>query len=72
MIAATLKKFWVLLPITASLLFIVLLLVLFGAEPGEAFQAIWNGAFGTQEKVLSTTAFWVPLLLASTGLLVTF
>lgn len=68
----TLKNGWILVPIVGSLLFIVLLLLLFGADPIEAFQAIWSGAFGTQDKLLSTTAFWVPLLLASIGLLVTF
>lgn len=67
-----LKNAWVLAPIVGSLLFIVLLLLLFGADPIEAFQAIWSGAFGTPDKRLSTTAFWVPLLLASIGLLVTF
>jgi general nucleoside transport system permease protein len=67
-----LKNLWVFVPVLASILFIVMLLVIFGADPFEAFAAIWTGAFGTQEKFLSTAAFWVPLLLASTGLLVTF
>ncbi|MEJ2757059.1 MAG: ABC transporter permease [Anaerolineales bacterium] len=67
-----LKNVWVIVPIMGSLLFIVLLLLLFGANPIEAFQSMWSGAFGTQDKLLSTTAFWVPLLLASIGLLVTF
>lgn len=66
------KRIWVFVPVLGSLLFIVLLLILFGADPAEAFDSMWKGAFGTQEKILSTTAFWVPLLLASTGLLVTF
>lgn len=68
----SLKKAWVVVPIIASLLFIILLLVLFGADPVESFSALWTGAFGTQDKFLSTTAFWVPLLLASVGLLITF
>ncbi|MCB2180078.1 ABC transporter permease [bacterium] len=68
----TLKKAWVVIPIIGSLLFIVLLLIIFEADPVEAFSALWTGAFGTQDKFLSTTAFWVPLLLASIGLLITF
>ncbi|NIV15804.1 MAG: ABC transporter permease [Aliifodinibius sp.] len=67
-----LKRTWVFVPILGSLLFITLLLVFFGANPIEAFGSILKGAFGTEEKILSTTAFWIPLLLASTGLLVTF
>ena len=54
------------------MLFILILLLIFGADPAEAFSAIVTGAFGTKDKFLSTTAFWVPLLLASTGLLISF
>ena len=67
-----LKKFWVLVPVLASILFIIILLLIFGADPLESFSALWRGAFGNQDKILSTTAFWVPLLLAATGLLITF
>lgn len=66
------NRLWMLVPILASIGFIVLLLLAFGADPVDAFGAIWSGAFGTSDKTLSTLAFWVPLLLASTGLLVTF
>lgn len=69
---SVLQRIWVIVPIIGSLLFIALLLFLFGANPFEAFESMWRGAFGTQDKILSTTAFWVPLLLASVGLLVTF
>ena len=66
------KRLWVFVPVLGSMVFIILLLILFGADPFEAFDSMWKGAFGTQDKFLSTAAFWVPLLLASTGLLVTF
>jgi simple sugar transport system permease protein len=66
------QRVWVIVPVIGSLLFIVLLLVIFGADPIDAFESIWRGAFGTQDKFLSTTAFWIPLLLASIGLLITF
>lgn len=67
-----LEKIWPVVPVLGALAFVVLLLVLFGADPGESFAAIINGAFGTQDKILSVTAFWVPLLLCSIGLLITF
>jgi simple sugar transport system permease protein len=54
------------------LLFTTVLLVLFEASPTESFQAMVEGAFGGQAKTLSVTAFWVPLLLSSAGLLVSF
>jgi len=63
---------WPLVPIVAALLFTTILLVLFGANPAEAYQALIEGAFGDQAKTLSVLAFWIPLLLSSAGLLVTF
>jgi simple sugar transport system permease protein len=63
---------WPAVPIVAALLVTSLLLLLFGAAPYEAFQAMFQGAFGDQSKTLSVIAFWIPLLLSSTGLLVTF
>lgn len=67
-----LRYVWPVVPILASLAVTSLLLYLFGASPVESFQALLKGAFGDQSKTLSVLAFWVPLLLASTGLLVTF
>jgi len=63
---------WPLVPIIASMGFTAGLLVLFGASPPEAFAAMFSGAFGSQAKILSVIAFWIPLLLSSAGLLVTF
>jgi general nucleoside transport system permease protein len=67
-----LRWVWPVVPILASLLVTSLLLYLFGASPIESFQAMLKGAFGDQSKTLSVLAFWVPLLLTATGLLVTF
>lgn len=67
-----LLRLWPLVPIVAALLFTSVLLLLFNANPGEAYQAMWQGAFGGQDKLLSVMAFWVPLLLASAGLVITF
>ncbi|HUV27419.1 MAG TPA: ABC transporter permease [Anaerolineales bacterium] len=63
---------WPAVPIAGALVVTSLLLILFGAAPLEAFQAMYQGAFGDQSKILSVMAFWIPLLLASTGLLITF
>ena len=59
-------------PVVGAILIIVILLLIVGTNPIEAFSAIITGAFGSVDKFLNTSAFWVPLLLASTGLLVTF
>lgn len=67
-----LLRLWPLVPIVAALLFTSALLLLFDASPSVAYQAMWEGAFGGQDKILSVMAFWVPLLLASAGLVITF
>lgn len=63
---------WPVVPVAAALVFTVILLVLFGADPQIALEAMLQGSFGDQSKVLSVLAFWIPLLLSSLGLLVTF
>ena len=65
-------RIWPIVPILAALIVTSALLVLFGAKPGESFQAMFQGAFGDQSKTLSVLAFWVPLLFSAVGLLVTF
>lgn len=67
-----LQRVWPLVPVAAALATTVLLLYSFGADPATAIQAIMNGAFGDRSKILSVLAFWIPLFLASIGLLVTF
>jgi general nucleoside transport system permease protein len=67
-----LRWLWALVPILAAFLITSLLLILFGTTPGEAFLAMFNGAFGEQSKSLSVIAFWIPLTLSATGLLITF
>ena len=65
-------RVWPLVPIVAALLFTSALLLLFNASPREAYSAMWSGPFGGQAKLLGVLASWVPLLLCSIGLLVTF
>lgn len=66
------ETLWRLIPIIGAILFTSALLISFGASPLESFGAMFDGAFGTKSKILNLMAFWVPLTLASTGLLITF
>jgi simple sugar transport system permease protein len=67
-----LERLWPIVPIVAALVLTSILLLAFNANPIEAFGAMLEGSFGSTDRVLSVLAFWVPLLLASIGLLVTF
>jgi simple sugar transport system permease protein len=48
------------------------MLPLFGVNPFDGIDSIIDGAFGDASKRLTTFAFWVPLVITSIGLLVTF
>ena len=61
-----------LLPITIAFVISVILLAAVGVPPLEAFELIWNGAFGSSSKIGDTLMAWVPLTLAAAGLVVTF
>ncbi len=58
--------------IILALLFTTLVLVLTDSPPLEAFQNILTGSFGSVKKFSDVLVAWVPLLLVTTGLLVTF
>jgi simple sugar transport system permease protein len=59
-------------PVVAALLITGVLLALFGVSPFSGFGAMLEGAFGTPSRTLNVTAFWVPLTLASAGLVIAF
>jgi len=63
---------WPAVPVIGALLFTSALLFMFDSTPAAAFGAMIEGALGDSAKRLSMLAFWVPLLLSSIGLLVTF
>lgn len=67
-----LVRIWPLVPIIGALVFTAILLMLFSASPAESAKAMWTGAFGNRDRFLSVMAFWVPLALASAGLVITF
>ncbi|MFN2197950.1 MAG: ABC transporter permease [Anaerolineales bacterium] len=58
--------------IILALLFTTITLVLSGAPPLEAYKNILLGAFGSFKQFSDVLVAWVPLLLATAGLLVTF
>jgi general nucleoside transport system permease protein len=58
--------------ILLALLFTAAILLMVGAPPLEAFRQIFLGAFGSGRNFSDVLAAWVPLLLATAGLLITF
>lgn len=50
----------------------VILLLVAGANPFEAFGVIIDGSLGSTTKIGDTLMVWVPLVLAAAGLLITF
>jgi ABC-type uncharacterized transport system permease subunit len=63
---------WTVGPIALALILTTLALIVIGADPARAYATIWNGAFGSAEKVSSVVDAWVPLVFCSVGLLITF
>jgi len=59
-------------PIGLAVLVAVILLLLAGANPFEAFKLMGEGAFSGWNKTGETLMAWVPLVLASAGLIITF
>jgi general nucleoside transport system permease protein len=55
-----------------TFLFVTGLLLLVGAHPLEAYRQIWEGAVGSMTRFTGVLVVWVPLLLVTCGLLVTF
>jgi simple sugar transport system permease protein len=62
----------VLLPIALAFGVSVILLLLAGANPFEAFELIFRGSLGSKGKLADTLLAWVPLVLAAAGLVITF
>lgn len=63
---------WPAVPVIGALIFTSSLLLFFDSSPATALEAMIQGAMGDSAKRLGTLAFWIPLLLSSIGLLVTF
>lgn len=55
-----------------ALAFTTVILVLAGAPPLQAYGEIVRGIFGSTNSFSNTLVAWIPLLLATSGLLITF
>jgi ABC-type uncharacterized transport system permease subunit len=60
------------LAMIAALLVATGLMLLVGAPPLDAFKLLAQGSVGTRSKVFDTLMAWVPLMLTSAGLVVTY
>jgi len=58
--------------VLAALLFTTLILLIARANPLEAFANIFKGAVSTPIKIADSFVAWVPLILTSCGLVITF
>jgi simple sugar transport system permease protein len=63
---------WGTAPIVLGLILTTIALVAVGADPLKAYTVMWNGAFGDAVKIGNVALAWIPILLASVGLLITF
>src|SRR4030042_2507578 len=61
-----------LLGILLAILFTTLILILAGAPPFQTFKLIVTGAFRTSNNISNDLVVWVPLILATVGVLVIF
>ena len=61
-----------LLAIITALLFTTLVLLFAGAPPLQAYQQIINGMVGSVDNITNVMVAWVPILITTAGLLVTF
>lgn len=60
------------LALCLALLFTTTILILAGAPPLEAYQNIIQGSIGSLRKFSDVLVAWVPLLLVTSGLIITF
>lgn len=60
------------IPIVVSLLVTAVLIMLVGADPTKVASKLWSGAFADLASISNVINFWIPLTLASIGLVVTF
>ena len=60
------------LAVVAAFLFTVILLLLIGAQPFEAYNNILLGAFTSWQKFGEVIRAWLPLVIVTSGLVITF
>jgi ABC-type uncharacterized transport system permease subunit len=74
---ANLNSRWInigfqILAVCLALLFTTAILIIAGAPPLEAYQQIIIGSIGSLKKISDVLVAWVPLMLVTSGLIVTF
>ena len=72
---ARMRRFSVLFQVGGILfafLFVSIILLLVGVYPFTTFKLLVEGAVGTATRISSVLVVWMPLLLVTSGLLVTF
>ena len=62
----------VVLAVVGAAVVAALLLLALGANPWEAFKLLFEGSFGSMDKLSATLLVWVPLAIASASLVVTY
>lgn len=58
--------------IVGAAVVVALLLLALGANPWEAFKLIYEGSFGSMDKLSATLLVWVPLVIAASSLVITY
>lgn len=58
--------------VVGALIVVSLLLLALGANPFEAFKLLYEGSFGSVSKLSATLLVWVPLVIASASLVITY
>ena len=58
--------------VAGALIVVSLLLLALGANPFEAFKLLYEGSFGSVSKLSATLLVWVPLVIASASLVITY
>lgn len=67
-----LDAIFVIVPIILSFLLTAAMVLLLGQDPIKVFDTLWSGAFKQSSNIASVFNFWIPLTLASIGLVITF
>lgn len=63
---------FIILPIVVAAVFTSVLVMLVGHQPGEVIQTLWQGAFRNSNSIAAVVNFWIPLVMVSMGLIITF
>ncbi len=63
---------FIVLPIVVAVLFTSFLVMLVGNDPGKVLETVWMGAFRNSNAFAAVVNFWIPLVMVSMGLVITF